>query len=115
MQITGKVTIRVDGEVIAAENNATLNPGGVTRDPESHGGKTYYSEVDTPPLMECSVIITKATDVIELNKITGATVLFKADTGQKFMMRDAFTTEPVVFDGAGKTPWKMSAQAVEPI
>lgn len=115
MQFTGKVTIRVDGAIIATENKATLNPGGVTREPESHGGKTFFSEDDMPPLMECSVLITKDTDVLALNKITGATVIFEADTGQKYLMRDAFTTEPVIFDGAGKTPLKMSAQAVEAI
>ena len=113
--LTGKVTIRVDGQVIAAENKATLNPGGVTRDPESHGGKTYYSEEDVPPLLEASVLITKETDVMALSSITGATVLFEANTGQKFMLRDAFTTDPVVFDGAGKTALKMSAQAAEKI
>ena len=115
MKIAGKATIRVDGKVIAAENKATLNPGGVNREPESHGGKTFYSEDDVPPLLEAKVLITKDTDVIEMGGIIGATVLFEADTGQKFMLRDAFTTEPVVFDAAGKTALKMSAQAAEQI
>jgi len=115
MKIAGKATIRLDGVVVAAENKATLNPGGVNREPESHGGKTFYSEEDVPPLLELSVLVTKETDVIALSRMVGATVLFEADTGQKFMLRDAFATEPVVFDSAGKTPLKMSAQAAEPL
>jgi len=107
-QITGKVSIRIDGKVIATENKAVLNPGGVSRNPEAHGGKTYYSEEDVPATIETQALITKDTDVIELSGITGATVIFQADTGQKYMMRDAFTTEPVVHDASGKAPLKMA-------
>lgn len=107
-QITGKVEIRVDGKKLATENRATLNPGGVTRAAERHGGKTYYGEEETPPLLETNVLITKETDVINLGSITGATVMFIADTGQKYVMRDAFTTEPVPHDGSGKAALKMS-------
>jgi len=114
-QLTGKAKIRIDGKVIRTENGATLNPGGVKREPESHGGETFYSEADEPPMLECSVLLTKDVDVIALSGIKNATVMFEADTGQTFVMRDAFTTEPVSHDASGKTPLKMSAGAVERI
>ncbi|MBA1445881.1 MAG: phage tail tube protein [Gammaproteobacteria bacterium] len=41
MQITGKATISVDGNVLATEDGATLNPGGANRSPERHGNDTY--------------------------------------------------------------------------
>jgi len=114
-QITGKVTIRVDGEVLATENKATFTPEGVTRTPERHGGKTYYSEEETPPMLEASVLITEVTDILKLSNITGATVFFEADTGQQYMMRNAFTTEVVAHDGGGKAPLKMSAESSDKV
>lgn len=114
-QITGKVVIRIDGAVLPTENQATLTLEGVNRAPERHGGQTYYSEEETPPMMECSVLIGKDTDISKLNNITTATVFFEADTGQQYVMRNAFTTEPLAHDGSGKTPLKMSSQSVDQI
>ena len=115
-QLTGKAIIRVDGEVLAAENGATLNPGGVSRDPERHGGDTYYTEQEVPPSLEASVLHTKDTNIIALSNITGATVHFEADTGQQFILRGAFTTEPAALDASsGKVNLSMSARSVDKV
>ncbi len=114
-QITGKVSIRVDGEVLATENQATITPDGVNRNPERHGGKTYYTEEETAPLLECNVLITKDTDVKALSNIKNATVFLEADTGQQYVMRNAFTTEVVAHDGSGKTAMKMSSDTVDKV
>lgn len=115
-QTTGRATIRIDGKIIESENGATLNPGGVNRDPKAHGGSVYYSEEDVAPTLECTVIHTKDTDIIFLSDITGATVMFEADTGQQFMLRQAFTTEPVAVDsGNGTATLKMSCEKVDKV
>ena len=113
MQITGQITIRIDGEVIPMERGATLTPDGFTRAPERHGGTTYYSEEETAPELEGNVLLTKDIDVIQLSNIKGATVMVETDTGKKWVMRDAFTTEVVPHSGDGKAALKMSGQAVE--
>ncbi|MEG7525477.1 MAG: phage tail tube protein [Chromatiales bacterium] len=67
-----------------------------------------------PPALEANVLHTKETDAIELSNITDATVRFEADTGQRYIMRQAFTTEPVPVDsGSGKSPLRMSAKNCE--
>jgi len=114
-KITGKVTIKIDGKVLAAENQATLDLGGTKRNPETHGGKTYFGEEESPALLEVSLLITKETDLMALNEMTGGTVFVEADTGQQFMMSGAFTTEPVSLDGGGKTPLKISCESLEQI
>ncbi|MBL1321509.1 MAG: phage tail tube protein [Methylophaga sp.] len=114
-QMSGKAVIRVDGSVLATENQATLTMQGVNRSPERHGGETYFTEEETAPLMECSVLITKDTNIAKLNDMTNVTVFFEADTGQQFVMRNAFTTEPLALDSSGKTPLKMSAESVDQI
>lgn len=114
--ITGKATIRWDGNVLATENGATLNPGGVNRTGERHGGKSYYKEDEVNPSLECNVIHDKDTDIIALSGITGATIEFETDTGLTYILRQAFTTEPVVVDtGTGKAPLKMEADTVDQI
>lgn len=113
-RITGIAEITVDGKRFAIENGATLNPGGINRTPERHGGDTFYKEEEVPPMLECNVLHTSETDIIALSNIVGATVLFKADTGQRFMLRGAFTTEPVVLDASsGKSALKMSARSCD--
>src|SRR4030067_3407954 len=104
MKITGKAVITVDGTRYATENGATLNPGGVNRVPERHGGETYYREEEVPPMLECNVLHTADTDIIALSAITAATVMFEADTGQKLLLRGAFTTEPAVIDASSGKP-----------
>jgi len=112
-QITGKAEIRIDGQKIAVENGATLTPHGVTRTAERHGGETFYSESEEPPMLEGNVLLTGDTDVIYLGNIKNATVLFTTDTGHQYVLRKAFTVDPVPHSGDGKAAIKMSGQSVE--
>jgi len=107
----GKATIRVDGKVIPTENRATFNPGGYKREPERHGGKTYFTQNEEAPRLEVSILQNSAFDEIALNKIDNATITFMADTGQKRMLRKAFTVEPVAFDASGKARAIFSGEA----
>jgi hypothetical protein len=114
MKITGKGTLTVDGTRFAIENGATLNPGGVNRVAERHGGETYYREEEVPPSLECNVLHTADTDILALSNLVGATVMFEADTGQKFLLRGAFATEPVPIDSSsGKSALKLSARGCD--
>jgi len=115
-KISGKATIRVDGVELKTENGAKLSPGGINRNPEAHGGNTYFTEEDVVPVLECNVLHDKDMDAIFLSGITGATVMFEADTGQTYVMRDAFTTEPVPVDtNSGKSALKMSGETVDKV
>lgn len=113
-KITGKAVITVDGTRYATENGATLNPGGVNRAAERHGGETYFREEEVAPTLECNVLHTADTDILALSAIVGATVMFEAETGQKFLLRGGFTTEPVPLDtSSGKSALKMSARSCD--
>ena len=115
-QLTGKATIRWDGNVLATENGATLNVGGINRVGERHGNRAYYKEDEVNPSLECNVLHDKDTDIIALSGITGATIEFETDTGQTYILRQAFTTEPVALDSStGKAPLKMEADSVDKV
>lgn len=107
--ITGRAEIRIDGAVIPTENGAKLTLGGVKRNTEVHGGEMYYSEEETPATVDCVVNHTADVDLFKLANIAGATVMFTCNTGQKFLVRGAVTTEPPDLDaGKGKTNLKLA-------
>lgn len=116
-QIMGRATITVDGKKLNTENGATLNLGGSNRSPKMGGGVVHgYMEEDVPPSMECNVIKRKDVSARELSDIVDATVLFDGDDGSQYILRDAFTTEPVTINsGDGTVPLKMSAISVDEV
>lgn len=99
-QITGKAVIHVDGQRLEMENGAQANPGGIARQFERHGGKTYNKEEEVPPSVEGNVLHTADTDVVALSSISGATVIFEADTGQKYVMGGSAVENPLPIDAS---------------
>lgn len=97
--LMGKATVYVDGAHLEMERGAKLNPGGVSRQFERHLGKTYSREEEQPPSVEGNVLITKDVDVIALN-FDNVTVIFEADTGQKYVIRNASSENPVEADAS---------------
>jgi hypothetical protein len=95
MQVTGKATIYVDGGQLNTADDATLDTGGVKRNPVMGGGRVYgYSEETVEPTLECTVYHTKQTSIEDVKAITDATVIFLTDTGRRYVLTGAFVTEP---------------------
>ncbi|WP_018169089.1 phage tail tube protein [Thioalkalivibrio sp. ALMg9] len=116
-QITGKATVKVDGDELLADANATLNPGGNNREAVlGPRGVQGFREESVAPELEVTVRHTENTDLIALARITNATVTFETDTGDAYLLRRAFTTEPPpLSSGEGNVTMRMSAYAVERI
>lgn len=115
MQITGKAIIRVDGQQWKTEDGATLDVGGVKRTAKMGGGNVYgYSEETTAPELECKVYHTKDTDATAIGKITSATVMFESDTGDAYVLREAFVLESAKIEAKdGTISVKFSAISCE--
>lgn len=116
-QVVGraKISLGALGEV-ATEKGATLDPGGLVGEPKpADNGRVYASFNILAPELSCKVMATPDISSAKL-RVSGVTVLFETDTGQKFMLRNAFTTNGVPLDaGNGTYDLKMSAEAVEEI
>ncbi|MBU1611928.1 MAG: phage tail tube protein [Proteobacteria bacterium] len=117
MQLTGKAIIRVDGQELRTDPGATLNPGGVKRNPiPDSRGQTHYNEENVSPELECKLHHGADISLKAMNDITGATVIFECDTGAQFILREAFTLEPLTLDSKeGRAPLKMSALTCEEV
>ena len=115
-QITGIATIRVDGQEYPSERGATLNPGGVNRNTKMAGKRVFYSEEPVAPTLQATVLHTEDMDLIEINKIRNASVLFEADNGQDYMLTGAFVTAPAELNSSeGTFPLNMAARGCERI
>ena len=95
MKFTGKAIIRINGSEIRSTDDATLTVGGENRKAIKGGGRVYgYNEETQEPTLECNVAHCSDTDLIELSAIVDATVIFETDSGAKFVLQEAFVTEP---------------------
>ncbi|HTN30671.1 MAG TPA: phage tail tube protein [Pseudomonas sp.] len=113
-KVTGIATIRVDGREIPTERGATLNPGGVNRTTRMAGRRVHFNEEPVAPTLQCTVLHTPDVDLIELNAITNATVLFECDNGQDYMLSGAFVTETAELNsGEGQVRLNMAARRCE--
>ena len=86
MKFTGKAIIRINGSEIRSTDNATLSVGGENRTAIKGGGRVYgYNEETQEPTLECNVAHCSDTDLIALSAIVD---------GAKFVLQEAFVTEP---------------------
>jgi len=117
MQRLGKAYIKVDGDLLETMPGAKIDIGGVVRNPVvgSHG-LLGYAEQAKEATVECEISIGPNTSLAKLAAIKDTTVMFECDTGQVFVIRNAFLVEPpVVTEGeGGKVPLKFAGpEAVE--
>lgn len=115
MQITGAATVRVDGEELLTEVGGTFNPGGFEREAQMGArGVQGFKQTPVAPSITVTVRHTEDTDLVRLSNITDGTVLFETDTGQSWLMRRAFVTEPPELNaGEGTFDLNFSGHGVE--
>jgi hypothetical protein len=94
-QTLGRATIKYDGKALRTEKGAKINTGGVSRKVIEGDQVHGYAEETKAPFVECEVNLAKGDSLVDLNKITAATVTFEADTGQTWVLKDAWLEEPV--------------------
>jgi len=113
-QLTGRALIRVDGAELRSEPDATLDIGGVKRDPKAGAYHIDYTEELAPPVLECKVHNTPTTSLLALQNITNATVVYICDNGPRYILRDAFVTDPPKLSAKeGMVDLKMSAASCD--
>lgn len=110
-QLTGRVTITVNGIARESNKGAKLDPGGITRSSQTSDQNVNHSEALRPAKVECEFPWTAGLSLTELNDIKDATVQFQADTGKSWVINNAFRSGeltgtsgdngnvPVVFEG----------------
>ena len=114
-QITGKAVIRFDGKEYKTADDATLSPGGVSREPVKGTGRVHgFTETTEAPEMECTIYHTAETSLAAIQAIDNATVIFETDTGKRWVLTGAFVTDPLSLKTqGGEVAVKLSAITCE--
>lgn len=101
-QFLGRATIKIDGAVVETNKGASLDLGGVKRTAIVTGSKVGYAEELVPATVECETSLERGMSLETFRKLAGATVIFECDTGQSYVIRDAFVTDALnLKDGDG--------------
>lgn len=91
---TGRVTIKLDGAPLVSKPGASLQIGGVQREPDtSDQGQVFYKETIVHAMVNATMIHTSETDLLALRDFAGGTLNFECDTGVVYVIDGAFTTE----------------------
>lgn len=117
-QLLGKALIKADGELLETLPGAKLDMGGVTRTPHAHDtGNVHFAEQTKEAMVECEVSVTPGLSLDKFRKMTDVTIQFLADTGQSYIVRNAFCVDPPVVTAGegGKVPLKFAGPAAEEV
>lgn len=116
MQVTGTVTITVNGITLRSNEGASLTFGGKTRTPVIGHEYYGYSEKPVNAEVECNITHTADTDVALLRDLVDATVVFATDTGKQYLIANAFTMDVMRLTGGnGELTLHMSGKRAEEI
>jgi len=116
-QFLGRAIIRANGQVIDTAKGASLDLGGTKRNPVIVGRVVGYAEETVPAMIEFETSLRAGQSLETLRNLKDATVLFQCDTGQTFVMNDAFTTDAITLkDGeGGNVAVKMAGPGAEEV
>lgn len=91
-----KAYIKHDGKMLATLPGAKLDIGGNERAAVVGANTIHgYSETLKPSMLTCEISLQQGTSLAELKDITAATITYEADTGQTYVIRNAFVTKPL--------------------
>lgn len=99
----GIAKIKVDGDLVESLPGASIDIGGIEREAvlgsfSIHG----HTEKIKPAMVECEISVGPDTDLLAIGNWVDVTVLFEADTGQTYVVSNAFNTvTPKATEGEG--------------
>jgi Phage tail tube protein len=116
MQVLGRAYIKANGELLRSVEGAKIDLGGVTREAViGAAGVHGYAEKTKEATVECEIALAAGDSLEKFRQMTDVTVLFECDTGQTYVVRNAWLSEPpVVSEGeGGKIPLKFLGPQAE--
>lgn len=115
-KILGRAEIRVDDRLFDSEPGALLAPGGLKNNPRMTSNGVRYNQTLIPARVTCMVPLGVGESLTALQNITGAEIHFKSDTGQTWIIRNAFQINEVTLsdgDQGGFVSLEFNGQAAE--
>lgn len=116
-QLLGRAFIRSDGNTLRSNSGAKIDLGGIVRSPVVGNQVHGFSESIKEAMVECELSLAKGDSLEAYRHIAGAIITFECDTGQIYVVRDAWVVDPpVITEGeGGKIPLKFAGQPAEEV
>lgn len=111
MQRLGKAFVKSNGSLFESLPGAKIDIGGVTRNPVVGSNSVHgYAEQVKEATVECEISFGPDTRLVEIAAMSDVTINFECDTGQVYVVRNAWLVEPpVLTEGeGGKVPLKFA-------
>ncbi|PIW54588.1 MAG: hypothetical protein COW16_10385 [Sphingomonadales bacterium CG12_big_fil_rev_8_21_14_0_65_65_10] len=102
-RVVGQVTLTVDGTQYPTSGEGTMEIGGPSREnvPGDYEAGSFR-ESTVPAKAEFQLLHKSGVDLAEIRAIDNATVTLRTDTGDTWIMRNAYSAEPPSFGQDGK-------------
>lgn len=111
----GILTVRVAGRSWDTKKGSTLDIGGIKREPRPGSRSTSgFTEEMVPSKLEVTLLVGEGDSLTDINKIVGETITAEADTGQTWIIRNAYSTDPaVITEGEGEAKVVFNGESAE--
>lgn len=98
-QVTGIVTVKVDGDMVRSKAGASIDLGGYERTTQKGHSIYGYSEELMPSIVSFTLAHVGKDDLIGLQSKVDSTLQFDTDTGDSYIVRNAFSSKTAVLTG----------------
>ncbi len=113
-QVTGIVFVKVGGALQRSKEGAALDLGGKERTAQTGHSVYGYAEKVMPSVCTFKTAHVGGDDVIGLGETTSATLEFETDTGDTYIVRNAFCSKtPKLTGGEGEVEWEFTGDPAE--
>lgn len=114
-QVTGQARIKIDGDLLDSDGQATLDIGGAKREPVTGDYSAGdFKESTEPSKLDVSILNKSDTPLSSYRDITSATVTIEFDNGQSWLMRGAYCADAITLNQSeGKAKLVFMAGAAE--
>jgi hypothetical protein len=100
-QYIGRVTVRLNGETWESKPGAQIDLGGIERQSQVTDQDMGFTETPKPSRIEAEFAVKRGLTLDPLQSLTDATAVFEADTGQRWIIKDAYRSDTLVVTGNG--------------
>lgn len=100
-RVAGQAKVKVDGELLDTDGSTTIELGGPKREAVSGDYQAgAFRQSTEPSKIETTVLLKAATRLVSLQSIDNATVTLETDTGQTWIIRNAYVAEVISFNAS---------------
>lgn len=98
-RVAGQARVKVDGDLLDTDGTTSIELGGPKR--ESVTGDYQagaFRQSEEPSKVEATILVKGGTSLASLRGIDNATVTLETDTGQTFIVRNAYVADVISFN-----------------